>query len=215
VSGGWSYLLLGGDSPPFSYPDVTQVPSAQEALSKAVAALVAPGGGEAVDQSQQLARFDIGFVLMRAPVDNGLASVLDNVSGLTQVSINPAFDLWRLSTLPSRVSVEEPSGAVVPVQSGVVNVAGTPAPASGGTVLLAEPAGGWSAAVNGHALTPVPSPAGSWAQAFRLPAGGGTLTITRNALWHNLLMALELLALIVVAALALPGIRSTAEMEAA
>jgi GT2 family glycosyltransferase len=209
-----SYLLLRGDSPPLSYPGITQVPSAQAALSRAVAALVAPGGGEAVDQSQQLARFDIGFVLMRAPVDNGLASVLDNVNGLSEVSMNPAFDLWRLSTLPSRVSVMEPSGAVVPVESGAVNVTGTPAPASGGTVLLAEPAGGWSAAVNGQALTPVPSPAGGWAQAFRLPAGGGTLTISRNALVHNLIMAFELLAFVVVAALALPGIRSTAEMEA-
>ena len=110
-----SFLLLRGESPPFSYPDVTQDPSAQAALSRAVAALVAPGGGQAVDQSQQLARFDIGFVLMRAPVDSGLASVLDNVSGLTEVSMTSAFDLWRLSTLPSRVSVVEPSGAVVAV----------------------------------------------------------------------------------------------------
>ena len=62
-----SFLLLRGASPPFSYPDVTQVPSAQAALSKAVSALVARGGGQAVDQSLQLARFDIGFVLMRAP----------------------------------------------------------------------------------------------------------------------------------------------------
>jgi GT2 family glycosyltransferase len=213
-SGHVSYLLLRGDSPPFSYPDITQVPSAAAALSRAVSALVAAGGGEAVDQSQELARFDIGFVLMRAPVDNGLASVLDNVSGLTQVSVTPGFDLWRLSTLPSRVSVVQPSGVVVPVNSDAVNVSGTPAPASGGTVLLAEPAGSWSAAVNGHPLTPVSSPAGSWAQAFRLPAGGGTLTISRNALVHNLMMALELLAFVVVAALALPGIRSTAELEA-
>ena len=210
-----SFLLLRGDSPPFSYPDVIQVPSAEAALSKAVAALVAPGGGQAVDQSQQLARFDIGFVLMRAPINDGLANVLDNVSGLTEVSMTSGFDLWRLSTAPSRVSVLEPSGAVVSVDSGAVNVAGAPVPTSGGTVLLAEPAGGWSATLNGHALTPVRSPAGSWAQAFRLPAGGGTLAISRNALWHDLLMAAELLAFVVVAALALPGIRSAAEMEAA
>ena len=210
-----SFLLLRGDSPPFSYPDVIQAPSAATALSKAVAALVAPGGGQAVDQSLQLTRFDIGFVLMRAPINGSLASVLDNVSGLTEVSMTPSFDLWRLSTLPSRVSVLEASGAVVSVDSGAVSVTGAQVPQAGGTVLLAEPAGGWSAAVDGHALTPVRSPVGSWAQAFRLPAGGGTLTITRNALWHDLLMAAELLAFVVVAALALPGIRSAAEMEAA
>ena len=210
-----SYLLLRGASPQFSYPDVTPVPAAQAALTKAVASLVAPGGGEAANQSQELARFDIGFVLVRAPIPGGLAGVLNSVSGLTEVSLTSSFDLWRLTTLPSRVSVIEPSGAVVQVGSGAIGVSGAPAPAAGGTVLLAEPAGGWSASVSGHALTPVASPAGSWAQAFRLPAGGGTLTISRNALWHDLVMALELLAFLFVAALALPGIRSTAEMEAA
>jgi len=210
-----SFLLLRGNSPEFSYPDVSQVPSAQAALSKAVAALVAPGGGEAANQTQQLARFDIGFVLIRTPISAGLVSVLDGVSGLTKVSMSPpVFDLWRLSALPSRVSVLEPSGAVVPVGSGAVGVSGAKVPAAGGTVLLSEPAGGWSAAVNGHALSPVASPDGAWAQAFTLPPGGGTLTISRDALLHNLLMIVYLLAFVVVAALALPGIRSTAEMEA-
>ncbi len=210
-----SYLLLRGDSPEFSYPDVSQDPAAQAALNKAVAALVAPGGGEATDQSQLLARFDIGFVLMRAPIDGGLVSVLDGVTGLTEVSMTGAFDLWRLSVLPSRVSVVEPSGAVVAVGSGSIGVAGAIAPAAGGTLLLSEPSGGWSASVNGHALTSVGSPAGSWAQAFKLPPGGGTLRLSRNALLHNLLMILYLIAFVVVAALALPGIRSTAELEAA
>jgi len=214
-SGRVSFLLLRGNSPEFSYPDVSQVPSAQAALSQAVAALVAPGGGEAANQSQQLARFDIGFVLMRAPINASLASVLDGVSGMTEVSVTPAFDVWRLSTLPSRVSVVEPSGAVVPIGSGAIGVSGAKVPAAGGTVLLSEPVGGWSAAVDGHGLSPVASPDGSWAQAFKLPPGGGTLTLSRDALVHNLVMALELLAFVVVAALALPGIKSTAELEAA
>jgi len=148
------------------------VPAAQSALRTAVAALAAPGGGQAVDQAQALARFDIGFVLMRAPVDPTLARSLDAVTGLRSVSMTASFDLWRLATMPSRVSVLENNGAVVPVASGPVNVSGATAPAAGGTLLLAEPAGGWQATLNGHALTAVPSPAGSWAQAFRLPSGG-------------------------------------------
>ena len=210
-----SFLLLRGDSPQFSYPDLTPAPAAEAALTSAVAALVAPGGGEAVDQSQQLARFDVGYVLVRAPISAGLASTLNGVSGLTEVSLTPTFDLWRLASLPSRVSVVEPSGVVIPVSSGAIGVSGVRVPAAGGTLLLAEPAGGWSASVSGHALTPVVSPGSAWAQAFRLPAGGGTLTISRNGLWHDLVLALELLAFIVVAALALPGIRSAAEIEAA
>ncbi len=208
-----SFLLLRGGSPQFVDPGLTPAPAAQAALASSVAALVAPSGGEAVNQSQQLARFDIGFVLMRTPIDSSLASVLDGVPGLTGVSMTPQFDLWRLTSLPARVSVLEQNGTVVPVAAGSVGVAGATVPAAGGTVLLAEPAGNWSASVNGHALTPVASPAGGWAQAFKLPPGGGTLTISRSALLHDLVMALELLALVVVAALALPGIRTAAEMR--
>ncbi len=72
--------------------------------------------------------------------------------------------------------------------------------------MLAEPAGGWSASVNGHALAADPSPAGSWAQAFRLPAGGGKLTVANAGLTRDLLLLLELLAFLIIAALALPGI---------
>jgi GT2 family glycosyltransferase len=210
-----SFLLLRGDSPQFTDPQIVPVAAAQSALTSAVGALVAPGGDEAANQSQLLARFDIGFVLMRAPLSAQLASVLDEVAGLSQVSMTPTFDLWRLSTVPSRVSVVEPDGAVVAIPSGPVSLAGAAAPATGGTLELAEPAGGWTATLDGHPLTSVPSPAGSWAQAFRLPPGGGTLAISRNGMPHDLIVILELLAFVVVAALALPGVRTAAELEAA
>ena len=209
-----SYLLLRSDSPLFTDPGVQPPTAAQSALNQAVAALVAPGGGQAENQAQLLANFDIGFVLMRAPVNAQLASVLDGVAGLSGLSMNPSFDLWRLGTFPSRVSVVEPDGTVVPIQSGSVGVSGAAAPASGGVLELAEPSGGWHAALNGHALTPVASPAGSWAQAFTLPAGGGTLSVGRSSLLHDLITALELLAILVVAVLALPGAKSAAEIQA-
>ena len=210
-----SYLLLRGGSPQFADPGVVGVSAAQTALSHAVAALVAPSGGLAADQSEQLARFDVGFVLVRAPASPQLVSTLNTVSGLTLVSRNGSFDLWRLTTLPARVTVVEPSGAVVPVNSGPIGVSGATAPTAGGILELAEPAGGWHAVLNGHGLTPVRSPAGSWAQAFRLPAGGGTLTVGRNGLLHDLITGLELFAILVVAVLALPGVRTAAEIEAA
>ena len=210
-----SYLLLREDSPELTDSGLVPVTAAQTALGKAVSALVAPGGDQTASQSQLLAHFDIGYVLMRAPLSPGLASVLNEVAGLSQDSMTPAFDLWRLTTAPSRASVVEPNGAVVAVSSGPVGVSGASAPAAGGTLELAEPAGGWSAAVNGHALTAIPSPAGSWAQAFKLPPGGGTLTVSRNGLTHDLLAGLELLAFLVVGVLALPGVRTAAELAAA
>jgi GT2 family glycosyltransferase len=215
TSGGHiSYLLLRGGSPQLSDPGLTQIHAANTALDAAVATLVAPGGGGAANQSQLLARFDIGFVLMPAPVSTQLAGVLDGVAGLASLSTAQGFDLWRLTDVPSRVSVVEPKGAVVPVPAGPVGVSAA-APAAGGTLELAEPVGGWSASLNGHPLTPVASPAGSWGQAFTLPPGGGTLTVSRNGFVHEMLELLELLAFVVVGGLALPGVRTAAEIEAA
>jgi GT2 family glycosyltransferase len=209
-----SFSLLRGASPSLGDPDLAPVPAAQRALSTAVAALVAPNGGEALNQAQLLAQFDIGFVLLPAPVDQDLARVLNGVSGLRPVSSTSAFALWRVTGLPARVRVAEPDGRVVAVGSGQVGVSGAQVPAAGGTIELAEPAGGWSATLNGKPLTAVASPAGSWAQAFRLPPGGGVLDISHNQTGRDLILVLEFLAVAAVAVLALPGSRAAVEESA-
>jgi GT2 family glycosyltransferase len=206
-----SYSLQRGAGLSLGDPDLVPTPSAQRALSNAVAALVAPNGGEAVDQGQLLAQFGVGFVLLPAPVDQGLARVLDGVGGLRLLSATSAFYLWRVTELSARVRVVEPSGTVVAVPSGPIGVSGARAPAAGGTIELAEPAGGWNATLNGKPLTPVTSPAGSWAEAYRLPAGGGVLDIGRDQTGRDLILVLELLALAAVAVLALPGSRAAEE----
>jgi GT2 family glycosyltransferase len=210
-----SYSLQRGTSPSLGDADLAPVPAAQAALNTAVATLVAPNGGEAEDQSQQLAQFDIGFVLLPAPVNQSLARQLNGVAGLQPLSATPAFDVWRLSALAARVRVVEPDGTVVSVPSGAVGVSGAPVPTAGGTLELAEPSGGWAATLNGKPLTLVTSPAGRWAQAFRLPPGGGVLVISHNQTARDLILVLELVAVAVVAALALPGARTSAEESAA
>jgi GT2 family glycosyltransferase len=210
-----SYAVLRGVGPSLSDPNLAPVPAAQRALGDAVATLVAPNGGQAADQGNTLAQFDIGFVLMPAPVNQGLARLLDGVTGLRPVSVTSSFDLWRLVDFPARVRVVEASGQVIPLRSGTVSVTGASVPAAGGTLELAEPAGGWSATLNGHPLTPVRSPAGAWAQAFRLPAGGGVLSIHRDDTAHTVVLLLELVVLAVVAVLALPGIGTSATAPAA
>jgi GT2 family glycosyltransferase len=209
-----SFSLQRGSSPTLGDPDLAPAPAAQRGLSTAVAALVAPNGGEAINQGQMLAQFDIGYVLMPAPVDQNLARLLNAVAGLRPVSSTSAFALWQLSDLAARVRVVEPSGTVVAVPSGQIGVSGASVPAAGGTLELAEPAGGWQATLNGKPLTPVASPAGNWAQAFQLPAGGGVLNISRNQIGRDLILVLELLAVAVVAGLALPGSRTAAEDSA-
>ncbi len=124
------------------------------------------------------------------------------------------FQLWRVADTTAQARVIEPDGAVVPVPAGQVGVSGAAAPRSGGTLVLAEPSGGWSATLNGTALQSL-APVDGWAQAFRLPSGGGTLTVSHSQLGRDLILALEALAFLVVAALALPGTRAPAESGAA
>ena len=209
-----SYALLRGASPSLGDADLTPAPAAQRALNATVAALVAPNGGEAADQGQQLAQFDIGFVLLPAPVNQNLDRLLDGVAGLQPLSATPAFAVWRVGGLPARVRVVEASGTVVALPSGPVGMTGAPAPAAGGTLELAEPGGGWEATLNGKPLTAVASSAGGWAQAFRLPPGGGVLAIGHHQTSRDLILILELLAVALVAALALPGSRTAAEQSA-
>lgn len=207
------YSVLRATDPLIGANELTTPPSAQRALNLSVAALTAPYGGAAQDQGRSLAQFGIGYVLLPAPADATLARLLDGVPGLRPVSQTSAFELWRVSDTTARVRVLEPNGAVVPLQSGTVTMAGAKAPAAGGTLVLAEPAGGWSASLNGRPLTPLAAPVGGWAQGFRLPPGGGSLTISRSELGRVVAVTLEALAVAVVAGLGLPGARTAGEAD--
>ena len=216
-----SYTVLRGAGPSLGEPDLAPDPVTGQALDRAVATLVAPSGGDAADQAAGLAAFDIGYVLMPSPVNADLARLMDGVAGLRPVSSppasgsTPAFELWRLAQTPARVRVVQPDGTITALPSGRLGVNGATAPQAGGTLELAEPSGGWSASLNGHALTAVPSPAGAWAQAFRLPPGGGTIIISRPGTERDAALLAELLLLIVVGTLALPGIGAGAAAPAA
>jgi hypothetical protein len=105
-------------------------------------------------------------------------------------------------------------GTVTALSSGSVNLSGVTAPAGGGTLVLAEPYGGWTAMLNGHTLKPVATPVNGWAQGFVLPAGGGHLSITRNDMARMLSLFLELVATLAICLLALPGKRADPVEEA-
>jgi GT2 family glycosyltransferase len=207
-----SYTVQRGDSPQLGDADLVPAPGAQQALATAVAELVATNGGEAVNQGQLLAQLDIGFVLLPAPVNQGLARQIDSVAGLRPISATGAFDLWRLQAPTGEAVVVEHNGSVVTVPAGPDGVFGAAAPSAGGTLELAEPAGGWNATLNGQSLASVASSAG-WAQAFQLPAGGGTLDVSHPQTGRDVILVLELLAVLAVAVLALPGARSAGEED--
>src|SRR6202012_312829 len=99
--------------------------------------------------------FGIRYVLLPSPVDGALAQQLDAAAGLVALSKAPTYDLWQVSGTVARARVVAADGTVTALPSGTVNLSGAQAPAGGGTLILAEPYGGWTAKLNGHALTPL------------------------------------------------------------
>ena len=187
----------------------------QDALEGVVAALAAAGGGDAGDTGRALSQFDIGYVLLPAPIDQALARQLNAAAGLQPLTKASSYDLWQVSGTVARVRVLTPGGAAVPVPSGPVGVTAAVAPGTSGTLVLAEAAGGWSATLGGRPLTPLAAPVDGWAQGFVLPAGGGRLVITRDETARNLSLGGEAAALLAAFVLALPGSRSSLAAPAA
>ena len=203
-----SYTVLREGDPVLGEPELPDSSSATRALDGVVASLGAAAGGDGGDPGAALSQFDVGYVLLPAPVDQALAHQLDGSAGLVRLTTAPAYDLWQVAGIVARARVVGAGGAVVPVPAGPVGVNTVVPPRTSGTLVLAEPAGGWSATLNGRPLARLAQPVGGWAQGFVLPAGGGHLVITRNELARDLSLAAEAAAVLVVFALALPGTRS-------
>ncbi len=210
--------MLRISDPTLGEPELTQSVPATSALGAAVASLAAASGGDGGDggdPSQALSQFDIGYVLLPAPIDQALAHQLDGAAGLVSLTQASAYDLWQVAGTVARVRIVTASGTVIPVPSGSVG-AGAIVPAGmSGTLLLAEAAGGWSATLDGRPLARLARPVDGWAQGFTLPAGGGSLVITRNETARDVSLGAEAAAVLVTLALALPGTRSAAPASSA
>jgi GT2 family glycosyltransferase len=213
--GALSYTVLRDTDPPLGEPELPETSSSTRALAGVVASLDTAGGGDAGDTGQALSQFDIGYVLLPAPIDQALAQQLDAAAGLQPLTSAPAYYLWQVSGTVARARVVTGNGAVVAVPAGAIGVNTVIAPATSGTLVLAEAAGGWSATLSGKPLARLPGPVGGWAQGFALPAGGGHLVIRRNETARDVSLGAEAAVLLVAFALALPGTRSVALPAAA
>ncbi|GAA3679364.1 hypothetical protein GCM10023081_16950 [Arthrobacter ginkgonis] len=180
-------------------PEVKADDDADAALRGTVAALVS---GQGIDPRPELQQLGVSFVVLQETDSSSglLASQLDAVPGLASVGSTDSGWLWRvepsgrLDTDPGvaaptgRVRIVDANGrtsALVPAEAGtvrdlgarslVVDAATVEAGAAGRLVVLAERAdAGWSATLDGK---PLEAAASGWAQAFRLPAEGGTLEV--------------------------------------
>jgi GT2 family glycosyltransferase len=211
---GVDYLVVRQGDPTLGEPELGVASTAGSALGRQVAALGAPNGADAGDPGLVLGSFGIRWVLLPAPVDPVLAQRLDASLGLVALNKGSSYDLWQVTGAVARARVVAADGTTTELSSGTVNMTGVSAPASGGTLILAEPSGGWTATLNGQALKPVATPVGGWAQGFVLPAGGGRLSITRDNLARTVSLVLELIATLAIILLALPGKRADPVQEA-
>jgi GT2 family glycosyltransferase len=208
------YLVVRQSDPILGEPELTGYAPAEQALSQQVAALGTPGGADAGDPGLVLGEFGIRWVILPGPVNAALAQRLDAAVGLVPLSKAPTYDLWQVAGPVARVRVVASGGTISTLPSQPVGMSGVRVPASGGTVVLAEPYGGWTATLNGAMLKPLAAPVDGWAQGFLLPPGGGRLVITRNNVARHLSLIAELIALLAVCVLALPGKRAAPAEEA-
>lgn len=175
---------------------------------------VAAGQAEGVPT---LAEFGVSLLVVpneQAAAVHGLATV----DGLSRVPTASAV-VWRsavrtgaLVVLPPDVADEVVGGADLPADARPrplatgVGASRTTVPAgpAGRLLVLAEPADShWTARLGGRALPA--TRAYGWAQAWRLPAGGGRLEIGRTGEYRTTWLALELALVVVAAALTLPA----------
>ena len=212
---GLDYMVVRQGDPTLGEPELTIGSTAEQDLGREVAALGAADGADAGDPGLALGQFGIEWVLLPGPVNPVLAQRLDSAVGLTEKSQSPAYYLWQVAGPVARVRVVAADGTTTTLASGAIGMSGASAPLSGGTLELAEPYGGWTATLNGRALTPVAAPVDGWAQGFVLPTGGGRLSITRNNLPRDLSLILELIAALAACVAALPGKRADPGEEAA
>jgi GT2 family glycosyltransferase len=217
--------LRGPAGPVLGDEDRSPSAAARTLLSAVVADLGTPRGSDA---GLVLASFDVRAVAVPGSAPSALTESLDTQAGLVRRSTPYAVALWQLApgiplgsaqvlgpalasaaTHPAAVlagSGRAPSLAELAAAPPTEVVAGTrlpPGPA-GRLLVLSDAAGsGWHARLDGSVL---PSArAWGWAQAFRLPPGGGQLVVDHDAGARSWLVGLALGAALVVVVLAAPS----------
>ncbi len=156
----------------------------------------------------QVRSFGVGYLVLLDP-DVAQQQTLDGIGALQRVSSTDGTTVWRITPPTSRVRLTRTARADIPVPADPDRrttsvdavIPGTP----GGSVVLAESADpGWSASVDGRALTSTTSD--GWAQSFVAPGLPGQLKVAYSSNRSVLLWTQAALVFLVVL-LALPGRR--------
>ncbi|WP_280904966.1 glycosyltransferase [Streptomyces sp. MAA16] len=202
-----AYTLVRGSGARLGDADLAAAAGGNAVLDKVVANLAA---GSGADQSDQLGKFAVRYVLVHKGTPRQVTRVLDATPGLSRLSQQGGSALWRVNQEVARATITPASGtgAAQPVAAGPVEIhTEIPAGADGRVLRLADTAAeGWTATLDGKPLTR--TTVDGWAQGFRLPAAGGRLDVTYDApITHTAWMWGQGLLALVLVVLALPGRR--------
>jgi GT2 family glycosyltransferase len=203
-----AYALLRADGPRLGDAETAAVIDRSTGLDRAVADL---GSGRGGDAAAALLPYGVRFVLMTTPLNLNLARDIDTVAGLVRVSGPQGSLVWRVQYPSGRVRVlasrgADPSVASV-VPAGPVGAHGSIEPGPTGRLLVVadRASRGWRATLDGRALRATTYD--GWAQAFQLPAGGGTVQLRYDQGNRPRLLWLQAGVLLVVIVLVLPAAR--------
>ncbi|MGW0601441.1 glycosyltransferase [Streptomyces sp. NPDC002776] len=200
-----SYTLVRGSGARLGDGELAAADGENEGLDKIVANLVA---GSGADQSDQLGKFAVAYVLVHKGAPRDVTRVLDATPGLSRLSQQHGSALWRVDQEVARATIVTGTGEPQPVAAGPVEIHTTvPEGADGRTLRLADTADeGWTATLDGKPLTP--TTVDGWAQGFELPASGGRLDVTfEDPVGHTAWLWVQGSLAVVLVVLALPGRR--------
>ncbi|NNN36799.1 glycosyltransferase [Streptomyces sp. S3(2020)] len=199
------YMLVRGSGARLGDAELTTADGENSRLDKVVANLVA---GSGADQSDQLGKFAVRYVLVHKGAPREVARVLDATPGLTRLSEQNGSALWRVDQDVARATIVSGSGTPTLVAAGPVEIHTTiPAGAAGRTLRLADSvAEGWTATLDGRPLAA--KTVDGWAQGFELPSSGGTLDVVYDdPITHTAWLWAQGSLAVVLVVLALPGRR--------
>ncbi|HEY8982498.1 MAG TPA: glycosyltransferase [Streptomyces sp.] len=202
-----SYMLVRGSGTRMGDAETAAADGENKQLDKVVANLVA---GSGADQTAELGKFAVRYVLVHKGAPREVARVLDATPGLSRLSQQNGSALWRVNREVSRAAIvaQDGSGTPVAVAAGPVDIHTTVEDGPDGRVLrLADAvADGWSATLDGKPLKSVT--VDGWAQGFELPSTGGKLDVTyEDPFTHTLWTWTQGALALVLVVLALPGRR--------
>ncbi|MGP4021762.1 glycosyltransferase [Actinomadura sp. 3N407] len=196
-----SYTLLRDARPRIGESEVMDGGRADDRLDDLVAGLVA---GREGDAGPALTRMGVQYLLVPHPKTDPITKVLDAAPELTRLSRTGTFAVWKLQSPSARMMLLQ-GATLTPLPAGRIDARVQIPPGTGTrAVLLAEPSdGGWRATLNGQDVKE--RTVDGWAQGYDIPAAGGQFQLTRSMTMRHMWLVVQGIAVLLVAALALPG----------